>query len=162
LLYAKNDRERLAAGVSMLFTLAGVGYGIYKVANLPSKAKGGNWLPASKEHMGTFLSEAEAAFRGEVVVAREVALQPSNGPAVRLDFVTRNLFGRLKGVESKFGPDARSTPNQRVSYPLLRANGGIVNAQNGGGAGWTQGMKIGPLEILVDWWSRRPPQDGSP
>ncbi len=100
LITAENDRERLAAGVSMVLTLGFAGYGTYKFSQIPSlpsnAAAEGGLFPNSKQNWGVWLSEAMAAFRGERVVAREVTIDTPTGVRVRVDLVTRTLTGALR------------------------------------------------------------------
>jgi hypothetical protein len=157
LLTAKNEREKLAAGVSMVFTLGFATYGTYKfseIPSLPNKASsGGGLFPNSRENWGAWLSEAAAALRGERVVAREVTIDTPSGTRVRVDLVTRTLTGALRFIEAKFGPNARFTENQIPGYPEIAQSGGTVAGGNGAGAGLPAGTRIGPTQVQVDTWN---------
>ncbi len=155
LLHAKNDRERVAAGVSMLFTVGGAAYGAYRLSEvpmLPSKAPSGNALPASKEQVGALLSETMALRRGEVVVAREVTVDTASGVRVRVDLVTRSITGKLRLIDAKFGPGAKFTDNQKVGYPEIGNTGGKIVGGKLEGQGLPAGSKLEPMDVLVDWW----------
>jgi len=151
LLSATNRRDRIAAGVSMLFTVAGVSYGAYKYETLPNNAADTFGLPASKAQLGEYYSEVLALMRGERVVARQVTIETAS-TRVRVDLVTETLFGRLRLIESKFGPNASFTENQQIGYPELLQSGGIVRGANGTSAGLPDGSRIQPQEVLTDWW----------
>jgi YD repeat-containing protein len=90
---------------------------------------------------GTAKSDALATLRLEKVIAREVPVCAKQTCA-RFDSVTKDVFGRLRAVESKNGTGARFTPNQKVVYPALRSEGGYLPYQLRGGsprcgsAGW--------------------------
>ena len=90
--------------------------------------------------VGTAKSNVLAALRFERVVEREVAVCVEQVCA-RFDSVTKNLFGRLRAVESKNGAGARFTPNQQVVYPALRSEGGYL----------PNGLMGGPPQM---WFSR--------
>ena len=150
MLTADNERDRWAAGVSALFTIAGVGYGAYRFRSLPNNASNDTMLPNSRAQVGELLSEAQALFRGEVVVARQVTIQ-TNSTTVRVDLVTRSLFGELTLIESKFGAGARFTRNQRVGYPEILSGGGTVRGANGGAA-LPEGTQIPAQPVRSDFW----------
>ena len=152
LIHAQNDRDRLAAGVSIIFTVAGAAYGAYRFSDMPSIAPNGNNLPASKAQLGTFLSEVGALGRGGVVVAREVTIETPAGVRVRVDMIIRDIFGRLRLVDAKFGPNADFTPNQLIGYPAIGRAGGIVRGANGAAAGLPDGTVLPPTPVQVDWW----------
>ncbi len=144
LLTAKNDRERYAAAVSLIFTAGFGAYGGVKFASIPKlppnavTPKAGIF-PNSKGGFGTFLSESAALLRGERVVGREVTVRTPSGIRVRIDLVVRTLSGKLKFIESKFGPNARLTENQKIGYPEIAKSGGNVR----GGQRSIRGAGIG-------------------
>jgi len=135
----------------MLFTVAGVSYGAYKYETLPNNAPENFGLPASKAQLGEYFSETLALMRGERVVARQVTIETSS-VRVRVDLVTETLFGRLRLIESKFGPGAGLTDNQAIGYPEILQSGGTVRGLNGVPAGLPAGTHIQPQEVLTDWW----------
>lgn len=94
--------------------------------------------------VGSTKSDLLAALRFERVVAREV---PVCGQTVcaRLDSVTRDIFGRLRGVESKNGLAAKFTQNQQVVYPLLKSGSGYSFPN--GLAGSSPEMILSRLEV---------------
>jgi hypothetical protein len=151
-----STRERVADGVCLIFDIAGAAYGAYKlmeVPSLPPKGPSGGGLPVSKEQVGTVLSETAALGRAETVVAREVTIDTPSGVRVRVDLVVKNrITGALRFIESKFGPSADFTPNQEVGYPEIGRSGGRIVGPALEAEGLPDGSRIGPTDILVDWW----------
>ncbi len=154
LVHAKNTRERLAAGVSMAFTLGGASYGAYRIAQVPALPPRGpqGALPGSKEQVGALLSETMALLRGEIVVAREVTIETPSGIRVRVDLVTKSVSGKIKFIEAKFGPGADLTTNQKAGYPEILRSGGEIRTGKLEGQGMSLGSKLLPEEVLIDWW----------
>lgn len=151
ILTASNERDRWAAGVSLIITLGTFGFGAYRYSNLPNTAPRTSPIPASREQVGLLFSETAAAYRGEIVIAREVTIQTS-AARVRVDMVTRNLFGETTLIDAKFGPGARLTPNQTVGYPAFSTGGGTVRGANGIPAGWPAGTRLPAGQVRVDRW----------
>jgi RHS repeat-associated protein len=151
ILTASNERDRWAAGVSLIITVGTFGFGAYRYSNLPNTAPRTSPIPASREQVGLLFSETAAAYRGEIVVAREVTIQTS-AARVRVDMVTRNLFGESTLIDAKFGPGARLTPNQTVGYPAFSVGGGTVRGANGIPAGWPAGTRLPAGQVRVDRW----------
>ena len=153
---AKNAREKLAAGVAMIFTAGAALYGGYrfgKISSLPNSSSSSGVLPSSRSAMGEFLSESAAALRGQRVVARQVTIQSRSGIHVRIDMITKSLNGKLSFIDSKFGPSARFTTNQKIAYPEISRSGGIIIGNKGVSAGLPAGTEIGPTDVYVDTWN---------
>jgi hypothetical protein len=153
---AKNERERLAAGVAVLFTCGFVAFGAYnygKISSLPINAKSSNILPNSKGATGEFLSESMALMRGERILGRQITIETQSGVRIKADFVVRTLFGELKLIESKFGPTAKLNNNQKTGYAEVRDFGGTIRGNNGSGSGLTAGTKLGPTDFQLDVWN---------
>jgi hypothetical protein len=151
-----SGRERLADGVCLIFDIAGTAFGAYKLGelpSLPSKASSDFGLPTSKEQIGTIYSEAVALARGETVIAREVTIETPSGVRTKVDLVLKNqITGKLRFVESKFGPSARYESNQKLAYPEIGRSGGTIKTPKLEGVGLPWGSKIGPTDVYVDWW----------
>ena len=159
LVTAKTSRERWAAGVSLAISLVTFGYGarqFSRIPSLPNNAAASNGpVPNSRGNWGVWLSEFAALMRGESVIGREVYARPVGGGArVRFDLVLRNIFtGRIRFVESKFGPNAGFTPNQRQSYPNMLRNGGIIETDALAGQGVPRNTQFNPAQLLFQFWN---------
>jgi RHS repeat-associated protein len=158
LMTAENDRERWAAGVGIIFTLAGGAYGGIKFAKLPSLPSNAaasklGIFPNNKSNAGTFMSEYAAALRLERVVAREVTITAANGVKMRVDLVVRTITGKLRFIELKWGSRAQATANQKAAIPSIVKDGGTVRGNNGSTAGLNHGDKVGPTEVQFDTWN---------
>ena len=94
----------------------------------------------ASSRVGTAKSDVLATLRLEKVIAREVPVCVRQVCA-RFDSVTKDVFGRLRAVESKNGMGARFTPNQTNVYPALRSEGGYL----------PYGLRGGPPEM---WFVR--------
>ena len=70
----------------------------------------------------------------------------------RPDLLVRDADGNLRFIESKNGPYARLTPNQRAGFPLLESEGGIPRGMRALEAGLTPGEMTGPIPVQIDWW----------
>ena len=73
------------------------------------------------------------------MVAREGTIKSNNGIRVRVELVVRTLAGKLKFIESKFGPNSEFTTNQKSAYPQISNTGGTVCGNNGSSAGLSAG-----------------------
>jgi hypothetical protein len=156
LITAKNERERLAAGVALIFTLGFVAFGAYrfsKIPCMPNNASSTRTLPNSKSALGEFFSKTAALLRGERVVARQVTIKTHNNIRVRVDLIVRTLRGKLKLTDAKFGPGARLTANQKATYPEVSRYGGTIRGNNAASAGLPAGTVIGPSDVQVDTWN---------
>jgi hypothetical protein len=107
--------------------------------------------PVLKGQAGVERSVLAAEARGETVIGREITMETSAG-RTRPDLVVRDAQGNLKFIESKCGPSACLTPNQRAGFPLIESSGGIPRGANAGLAGLPPGEPIGPTPVQVDWW----------
>lgn len=87
------------------------------------------------------------------MLGREITMETSAG-RTRPDLLVRDAEGNLKFIESKCGPSACLTPNQKAGYPLIESQGGIPRGGNAANAGLTPGEPIGPTPVQVDWWDR--------
>ena len=137
-----------AAAAVGVVTGARIGFSLSKVyfakrAYVAALESGAHSASASGA-VGVAKSDLLAALRFERVVAREV---PVCGQTVcaRLDSVTKNIFGRLRGVESKNGMAAKFTENQQVVYPLLKSGSGYSFPN--GLAGSSPGMALSRFEV---------------
>jgi RHS repeat-associated protein len=161
---AKNQREQIAACVSLVLTIGTMGYGgvkIYSLPKLPSSAQFPSLgiFPNSKGGTGTWFSEAAALMRGEQVVAREVSIRTPNssGEKIRIDLVVRTVTGKLKFIESKNGPNAKFTANQKKYYPDFEQNGGTIVGNNGASAGLNEGNNVTNVIFQIDTWNGAKP-----
>ena len=105
----------------------------------------------AKGERGVQASVAAAEARGETVLGREVTMDTAQG-RVRPDLLVRDANGDLKFIDSKNGPSAGLTTNQKVGYPELRANGGVPAGRNAEAAGLVPGVPIGPTPVQIDHW----------
>jgi len=126
--------------------------GASKAADGATEAAGtGGVGPVLQGQAGVERSVLAAEARGEAVIGREVTIETSAG-RTRPDLVVRDAQGNLKFIESKCGPSACLTPNQRAGFPLIESSGGIPRGANAGLAGLPPGQPIGPTPVQVDWW----------
>ena len=158
---AENDRERIAACMSIVLVIGGATYSSYNIMKMPklppNSADKTLLFPKSKSEWGAFLSEIYAFFKGEVVVAREVTIL-SGGVRARVDLVTKNIFtGRYTLVESKYGPNANFTPNQNVVYQKIRKDGAVIVGYTADAAGMPYGTVLRPQSVRIDQWDHANP-----
>lgn len=85
------------------------------------------------------------------MLGREVTIETESGVRTRPDLLVRDAEGNLKFIESKNGPGARYTPNQRDAFPQLESTGGIPRGANAADAGLNPGEPIGPIPVQTDW-----------
>jgi len=65
---------------------------------------------------------------------------------------TRDFRGRLRLIESKFGPTADFTDSQKIGYPEVGSRGGKVVGGKLASQGLPNGSSLKPTDVLVDWW----------
>ena len=63
------------------------------------------------------------------------------------------MAGKIKWIESKYGPNARFTNNQKTAYPEISRSGGTIRGNNGISANLQPGTQIPPTEVQVDAWN---------
>ena len=92
-----------------------------------------------------------AVARGEIIRGTQVTVKSASGVRTRVDLVTETPRGNVKLIESKNGPSARLTPNQRKALPEIQKSGTCTpcgkNAQK---AGLEPGKKIKSVEVQID------------
>ena len=111
----------------------------------------GGVAPMLKGHEGVARSIAAATARGQVLRGREITLSAGN-VTTRPDLLVMKPDGRLMFIESKCGPHACLSNNQRQAYPIIEAGGAIPRGRNAEAAGLVPGKPLGPTEVQVDWW----------
>jgi RHS repeat-associated protein len=116
------------------------------------KAATGGIGPVLRGQAGVDQSIAAAEARGRTIVGREITMETTAG-RTRVDILARDAYGNLEFIESKNGPYARLTPNQRAAFPLLEKYGGIPRGRRALEAGLAPGKMTGPIPVRVDWWN---------
>jgi RHS repeat-associated protein len=110
----------------------------------------GGRCPCQKGALGVSMSVAKWTQRGCVLLAHEVVVD-AGGVTTRLDSVFFDPSnGTTFGVESKCGPCARLSRNQRKAFPAIRSSGGAGRGPNAAAAGLSG--PFGPLPIIEDRW----------
>lgn len=107
-------------------------------------ATSGGAGPVDQGRAGVTQSRADAVARGEAVRGGEVTVELPSGKRSRVDTVTEADDGTRTFIESKNGPNARLTPNQRELRDTLNS-GGNVTPRGGRAeqAGLTPGQPVG-------------------
>ena len=105
----------------------------------------------AKGERGVQASIDAAEQRGETVLGREITID-TNSTRVRPDILVRDADGNLKFIDSKNGPSAGLTKNQKVGYPELETSGGIPRGGNAAAAGLEPGVPIPPTPVQIDHW----------
>jgi hypothetical protein len=109
--------------------------------------------PYERGRIGVQLSKDYVEGMGWEIVGEEVTIDTS-AARVRVDLVALTSDDVLVLIESKYGPTARLTPNQRVGYPLIRSSGGIPQGANAAEAGLRPGQPLPPTDVIELWWNR--------
>ena len=105
----------------------------------------------AKGERGVQASIAASEARGESVLGREITVDTAS-TRVRPDLLVRDADGNLKFIDSKNGPTAGLTKNQKVGYPELETSGGIPRGGNAAAAGLEPGVPIPPTPVQIDHW----------
>ncbi len=110
-------------------------------------ARGGRG-PVDKGKAGVVDTIADETLSGNTVAGTEVTIDTAGG-RVRLDVVARTPSGQLRLIDSKKGPRAGLTPNQRTGYPALGVTGGIPRGKKAQAAGLTPGEPLDPNDVII-------------
>jgi RHS repeat-associated protein len=107
--------------------------------------------PQVKGAIGEQLSQEAAVARGEVVRGTQITVRSASNVRTRVDVVTATPGGNVKLIESKNGPHARLTPNQRKALPEIQQTGSCTPCgKNAEKAGFKPGEKIANVEVQID------------
>ena len=90
------------------------------------KTPNGGAGPVNQGKAGVAQSRTDATARGETVTGGEVTVEMPSGRRSRVDTVTTTQDGSRNFVESKNGPNARLTPNQRELRDTLDSGGTVT------------------------------------
>lgn len=82
------------------------------------------------------------------MIGTEITIDTSAG-TVRLDVGSRTPQGGLRLIDSKKGPKAGLTKNQKVGYPALEKEGGMPRGPRAQGAGLTD-EPLPPTKVIID------------
>jgi hypothetical protein len=104
-----------------------------------------------KGQEGVARSIATASNMGYQYRGREITLSAGK-VTTRMDLLFAKPDGRMLFIESKCGPHACLSSNQRQAFPFIEAGGAIPRGKNAEAAGLTPGKPLGPTEVQVDWW----------
>lgn len=85
--------------------------------------------------------------KGQPESAREITIKTGSGTNVRVDIMTRDGNGGLSCIECKSSSTAPLTQNQKIGYPDLEKNGGII--VGAGKPGFEGGTKIPPTQVII-------------
>jgi hypothetical protein len=110
-------------------------------------ARGGRG-PVDKGKAGVAETIVDETLSGNKVAGTEVTIDTAGG-RVRLDVVARTPSGQLRLIDSKKGPRAHLTPNQRTGYPALGVTGGIPRGKKAQAAGLTPGEPLDPNDVII-------------
>lgn len=93
---------------------------------------------------------------GHTDIAPQVTVRPNVANAsgekpgnVRLDFVSKNDKNEISLTDAKSSSTAKQTNNQKLGYPLIEQNGGVVTGTNGEQFGLPAGTQIPPTPVSI-------------
>ena len=118
--------------------------------NSESRSSGEKLSPKQKGDLGVAQSKQNAIARGEKVIGEEVSIKMENGKVTRADLLTQKPCGGIKCIESKNGPSAKLTPNQKQAKTELPEKGGEVRGKKAEANGFPSGTKIDKIEFQLD------------
>ncbi len=149
-----NPCNALGFGLSAI----GLGLSTYQfrrgLTNLSaSPSNVGGLSPIERGKIGIELSKEYVENMGWRIVGEEVTIDTS-AVRVRVDLVALTDNDVLVLIESKYGPTARLTPNQKVGYPLIRSTGGIPQGANAAAADLLPGQPLPRTDVIELWWNR--------
>lgn len=112
-------------------------------ASPQSKTNGGKG-PVEKGQEGVERSRQDAINRGDQPIGEEVTVELPSGKRSRADLLTKKPDGSLEFVESKNGPSARLTKNQKELKATLDSGGSVTpRGKRAVEAGLTPGKPVG-------------------
>lgn len=80
-------------------------------------------------------------------IAPQITIKADNGVKTRVDFVSTNKSGQISLTEAKSSSTAPLTTNQKVAFPSIAQNGGIVVGN--GKPGYPGGTIIPPTQVNI-------------
>jgi hypothetical protein len=95
-----------------------------------------------EETVGVQLSQ-----EGHSGLGAQVTIKADNGVRTRLDFISNDKNGNVALTEAKSSSTARLTKNQKLAYPSIAENGGVVMGQ--GKPGFPGGTRIPPTQVNI-------------
>nr|WP_237688304.1 RHS repeat-associated core domain-containing protein [Arthrobacter jiangjiafuii] len=140
-------------GVSGLVPVPGPSGGVNRLDQLTSTPKRGGAELVAKGQRGVNASIAALLERGDKLLGTEITIKVEVGDRlmpVRPDILAETPDGTMYIIDSKNGPEARLTGNQRIGYPILEEQGGIPVGKNAEDAGLIPGRRIGPIRVQID------------
>ncbi|MGG4664585.1 VENN motif pre-toxin domain-containing protein [Providencia vermicola] len=78
---------------------------------------------------------------------REITIKTESGTKVRVDMIGKDKNGVINCVECKSSQTAPLTDNQKIGYPDLEKNGGIIVGE--GKPGFEGGTKLPPTKVEI-------------
>jgi RHS repeat-associated protein len=109
-----------------------------KQNNLPNnKAQGAAFEPIAKKR---FEKDAHS-------VQEQVTIKTANGTKIRPDFIGKDKNGDIMVGEAKSSQTAPLTPKQKIGFPDLSQNGGVVVGK--GKPGFPGGTQIPPTQVQI-------------
>ena len=118
----------------------------------PTPKRGGAELVA-KGQRGVNASIDALLQRGDKLLGTEITIKVEvDGEFVRVrpDILAQTPGGTMYIIDSKNGPMADLTRNQKIGYPILEEQGGIPVGRNAAKAGLVPGEWIDPIRVQID------------
>jgi filamentous hemagglutinin len=84
---------------------------------------------------------------GHTNIAEQVTIKAGNGVKTRIDAVSTNSNGQIALTEAKSSSTAPLTGNQKVAFPSIAQNGGVVVGN--GKPGYPGGTVIPPTQVNI-------------
>jgi hypothetical protein len=84
---------------------------------------------------------------GQKNVVEQVTIKAENGVKTRLDVASKDSNGKVVLTEAKSSSTAPLTKNQKIAYPSIEQNGGVVVGK--GKPGFTGGSKIPATKVDI-------------
>jgi RHS repeat-associated protein len=87
------------------------------------------------------------AAAGDTKIAPQITIKADNGVKTKVDFVSTNKSGQIALTEAKSSSTAPLTGNQKVAFPSIAQNGGVVVGN--GKPGYPGGTVIPPTQVNI-------------
>jgi len=87
------------------------------------------------------------ATAGDTKIAPQITIKAENGVKTRVDFISTTKSGQLSLTEAKSSSTAPLTGNQKIAFPSIAQNGGVIVGN--GKLGYPGGTVIPPTQINI-------------
>ena len=97
---------------------------------------------AFEKKVGSALATA-----GDTKIAPQITIKADNGIKTKVDFISTNTSGQIAITEAKSSATAPLTGNQKIAFPSIAQNGGVVVGM--GKPGYPGGTVIPPTQVNI-------------